>query len=110
DNTRGAASGTARGAAARLPQRFNETPAFIPARIQTPGMTIDPFGRAISQAAPISYGAASGILPFATPRGLGTMPGGIPIFKNGVVVGAIGTFFPGKTGFADEENSSLHTT
>ncbi|HKB42668.1 MAG TPA: hypothetical protein VKD72_39935, partial [Gemmataceae bacterium] len=109
DNIQGAANGTAQGDDVRLPQRFNENPAFIPARIQTPGMTIDPFGRAISQAAPISYGAASGILPFATPRGLGTMPGGIPIFKNGVVVGAIGTFFPGKTGFADEENSSLDT-
>src|SRR5207248_5803460 len=34
-------------------------------------------------------------------------PGGIPIFKNGDLVGGIGVFFPGRTGFASEENSQL---
>jgi uncharacterized protein GlcG (DUF336 family) len=109
DNIQGSQNGFAPGDDVALPARFNEDPNFIPANIKTPGLTIDPFGRAISQAPPISYGAASGLQPFATPRGLGTLPGGIPIYKNGTVVGAIGTFFPGKTGFADEENSSLDT-
>jgi uncharacterized protein GlcG (DUF336 family) len=40
-------------------------------------------------------------------RGIGTLPGGIPLYKDGVLVGGIGVFFPGTTGFATEENSSL---
>src|SRR6185295_8831927 len=40
-------------------------------------------------------------------RGIGTLPGGVPIYENGVLVGGIGVFFPGKTGFASEENSQL---
>ncbi|MBI1914806.1 MAG: hypothetical protein HYS12_08720 [Planctomycetes bacterium] len=116
DNIQGANNGLTQGDDVRLPTRFNENPGFIPTRIQTPGQTVDPFGRAISQAPPISYGTASGVLPFATGRGLGTQPGGIPIYKRDpvsgqlVVVGAIGTFFPGKTGFSTEENSALDTT
>ncbi len=120
DNVRGAANGTAQGDDIRLLERFNVNPAFIPDRIKTPGQTLDPLGRSIRLAAPISYGEASGILPHATPRGLGTQPGGIPIYKRDVgrpgatgaltLVGAIGTFFPGKTGFATEENSALDTT
>jgi uncharacterized protein GlcG (DUF336 family) len=73
--------------------RFNINPAFVPA-----GDLLPP---------PVSYGVASGLLPTAQSRGIGTLPGGIPIYKNGQVVGGIGVFFPGKTGFASEENSSL---
>lgn len=40
-------------------------------------------------------------------RGIATLPGGIPIFKNFQLVGGIGVFFPGETGFATEENSIL---
>jgi uncharacterized protein GlcG (DUF336 family) len=80
-----------------LPERFNIDPAFIPNRIP-----ID------QRLAPIdSYGVASGQNLLAQPRGMGTLPGGIPIYKNGVLVGGIGVFFPGETGFANEENSSL---
>jgi uncharacterized protein GlcG (DUF336 family) len=115
DNIRGGNNGQNQGNDIRLLERFNENPAFIPASITTPGATIDPFGRAITQSTITSYGEASGFLPGATPRGLGTLPGGIPIYKEDpnnpagpkVMVGAIGTFFPGKTGFADEENSAL---
>src|SRR5205823_6487115 len=79
-----------------LPSRFNVPLADIPADVQ-----LNPL------AAPDSYGYLSGIEPDAQPRGIGTLPGGIPIYKNGVVVGGIGVFFPGQTGYASEENSSL---
>jgi uncharacterized protein GlcG (DUF336 family) len=79
-----------------LAQRFNIDPAFVPA-----GQGLFP---------PDSYGFASGVRPGAQSRGIATLPGGIPIFKNGQVVGGIGVFFPGRTGFATEENSSLSTT
>jgi uncharacterized protein GlcG (DUF336 family) len=57
--------------------------------------------------APISFGEYSGLNPNGQSRGIGTLPGGIPLYKNGQVVGGIGVFFPGKTGFANEENSIL---
>ncbi|MBI3821147.1 MAG: heme-binding protein [Planctomycetes bacterium] len=40
-------------------------------------------------------------------RGIGTLPGGIPIYQGGILMGGIGVFFPGTTGFASEENSKL---
>lgn len=69
-------------------------PAFIP-----PGVSLP-----VTQ----SYGAASGLLETAMPRGIATLPGGVPIVKGGKVVGGIGVFFPGETGFATEENSNLN--
>ncbi|HEX3148441.1 MAG TPA: heme-binding protein [Gemmataceae bacterium] len=79
-----------------LHDRFNINPAYVPA-----GQTLF---------APVSYGVASGILPTAVNRGIATLPGGIPIVKNGAIVGGIGVFFPGKTGYATEENSKLSAT
>lgn len=76
-----------------LPARFNIDPAFIP-----PGVNLF---------APESYGFQSGLFPTAQARGIATLPGGIPIYDNGNLVGGIGVFFPGQTGFATEENSSL---
>jgi uncharacterized protein GlcG (DUF336 family) len=81
-------------------ERFNVNPADIPSAI--------PVNEQL--APPDSYGFASGLLPTAQPRGIGTLPGGIPIYKNGVVVGGIGVFFPGTTGFATAENSKLSST
>jgi uncharacterized protein GlcG (DUF336 family) len=83
----------------RLRSRFNVNPAFIP-----PGQGIN---------APESYGFVSGLLPDAQSRGIGTLPGGIPLVKkdaqgNAGIVGGVGVFFPGTTGFATEENSSLN--
>jgi uncharacterized protein GlcG (DUF336 family) len=75
-----------------LSPRFNVNPAFIPQ-----GKGLNP---------PISYGLASGLLPAARSRGIGTLPGGVPIYKDGQLVGGIGVFFPGQTGFASEENSA----
>ena len=89
-----------------LPERFNANPAFLPSDITQANQLV----------APDSYGFISGIEQNAQPRGIGTLPGGIPIYvhvnRNDpttplVEVGGIGVFFPGKTGFADEENSSL---
>jgi uncharacterized protein GlcG (DUF336 family) len=79
-----------------LSDRFNINPAFVPA-----GQTLFP---------PESYGFVSGIFPDAQSRGIATLPGGLPIYKNGTVAGGIGVFYPGKTGYATEENSSLSTT
>lgn len=79
-----------------LQGRFNINPATVP-----PGKTLR---------APESYGFQSGLFINAQARGIATLPGGIPIFKNGEVVGGIGVFFPGQTGFATEENSALSTT
>jgi uncharacterized protein GlcG (DUF336 family) len=77
-----------------LRSRFNANPAFIPAGESTPP--------------PESYGYLSGLLPDAQSRGLGTLPGGIPLYKGKTLVGGIGVFFPGTTGYATEENSSLN--
>jgi uncharacterized protein GlcG (DUF336 family) len=46
-------------------------------------------------------------VPDPQSRGIGTLPGGIPIYEYGELVGGIGVFFPGTTGYASEENSSL---
>ena len=76
------------------PARFNADPAYIP-----PGQSLS---------TPESYGFYSGLMPYAQARGIGTLPGGVPVYKGGKVVGGIGVFFPGTTGFATEENSSLN--
>jgi uncharacterized protein GlcG (DUF336 family) len=75
-------------------ERFN-----IPVKYVPPGQQIP---------APESYGFVSGLLPLAQSRGMATLPGGIPIFKGGQLVGGIGVFFPGTTGLASEENSRLN--
>jgi uncharacterized protein GlcG (DUF336 family) len=84
-----------------LINRFNINSMFIP-----PGQAIQ---------APLSYGET--ILTAAQQRnpafnhfqsrGIATLPGGIPLYEYGTLVGGIGVFFPGTTGFATEENSSL---
>ncbi|HLJ92030.1 MAG TPA: DUF4214 domain-containing protein [Gemmataceae bacterium] len=83
-----------------MPNRFNVPDQFVPA------------DKKAGLQAPESYGFVSGILPTAQARGIGTLPGGIPIYNKDAAgnfheVGGIGVFFPGTTGFADEENSSL---
>lgn len=83
-----------------LPNRFNVPDQYIPS-------SIPPDQRL---AAPVSYGVVSGLLPTAQGRGIATLPGGIPLYKDGVLVGGIGVFFPGTTGYASEENSGLSNT
>jgi len=80
--------------------RFNAHPEFIPKEILEEGLFPPP---------PDSYGFVSGLAPEASPRGIATLPGGLPIVRAGVgVVGGLGVFFPGTTGFASEENSRLN--
>ena len=68
---------------------YNIDPAFIPSGVRIP--------------IPYAYGQQSGLLPDSDNRGIGTLPGGIPLYKNGELVGGIGVFFPGTTGYADTE-------
>jgi uncharacterized protein GlcG (DUF336 family) len=80
--------------------RFNVPPQYIP-----------PGGNLV---APESYGVVTGMLPTAQSRGIATLPGGVPLYKKQpdgkfAEVGGIGVFFPGTTGFATEENSTLNT-
>ncbi len=92
-----------------LDNRFNVSNAYIPAAIQDTGTGLTP---------PESYGLASGLLPNAQARGIGTLPGGLPIQRKVAVagqakpqitqIGGIGVFYPGTTGFATEENSKLN--
>jgi uncharacterized protein GlcG (DUF336 family) len=72
-----------------LPYRFNIDPTQVPA------------GNEIY--APESYGFQSGRLPLAQSRGIATLPGGIPLYKNGMLTGGIGVFFPGPDGYATHE-------
>src|SRR5207249_574269 len=62
--------------------------------------------------APESYGVQSGLMLQAQGRGIGTLPGGIPLYKSIcdpvfktpiTLVGGIGVFFPGSDGYATHE-------
>ncbi|MFM7056606.1 MAG: heme-binding protein [Planctomycetota bacterium] len=61
---------------------------------------------------PESWGFASGLAPTQQSRGIATLPGGVPLFRDSdtdadltgdTLVGGIGVFFPGSTGTADFE-------
>ena len=63
-----------------------------------------------SIAAPESYGFVSGLAPTQQSRGIATLPGGIPLFRDtgtdgigDTLVGGIGVFFPGPDGYASFE-------
>ena len=92
-----------------LPSRFNVPVADIPASIVGSGTELTP---------PESYGFISGLEPDAQARGVGTLPGGLPIERTvqvpgrpkpqSILIGGIGVFYPGTTGYATEENSQLN--
>jgi uncharacterized protein GlcG (DUF336 family) len=80
-------------------------------RFNVPAQYIPPGAKLV---APESYGQVTGILPAAQSRGIATLPGGVPLYKKQpdgsyAEVGGIGVFFPGTTGYATEENSTLNT-
>jgi uncharacterized protein GlcG (DUF336 family) len=73
--------------------RFNLDPDFVPD------------GQGLF--APESYGVISGMLPSAQSRGIATLPGGIPLFRDtdgdqlgDKLIGGVGVFFPGQDGTA----------
>lgn len=66
--------------------------------------------------APESYGVQSGLETQAIGRGIATLPGGIPLYKNVpdpgfnspiTLVGGIGVFFPGNDGYATHEQGFI---
>ncbi len=76
--------------------RFNIDPANVPA-----GQTL---------VTPISYGTDAGIPGDSQNRGIATLPGGLPIFRDtnadgdpDTLIGGIGVFFPGEDGYATHE-------
>ncbi|HUP79810.1 MAG TPA: dockerin type I domain-containing protein [Pirellula sp.] len=82
-----------------LAWRFDANPAFIPDA-----------AKMFLQTFPESYGVQSGLLPNAQGRGIATLPGGMPLYKSGVLVGGIGVFFPGPNGYASYEQNFVHTS
>jgi uncharacterized protein GlcG (DUF336 family) len=84
-----------------LATRFNIDPAFIPSE---QGIY-----------APESYGYASGLNSLLQSRGIATLPGGIPIFRDSAdadaygdtLVGGIGVFYPGWDGYATHEQNFI---
>ncbi|MGI8977842.1 MAG: hypothetical protein ACR2FY_01310 [Pirellulaceae bacterium] len=82
-----------------LTNRFNVDGIYIPA-----GKTLE---------FPESYGVQSQRLPSAQSRGIATLPGGIPLYKivsgsaTRQLVGGIGVFFPGSTGYATFEQGFI---
>jgi uncharacterized protein GlcG (DUF336 family) len=80
-----------------LPNRFNVPNAYVNAMAP--------------MYAPESWGYVTGIVPNAQARGYGTLPGGIPLYKDDsdlvpggdTLVGGIGVFFPGPLGYATYE-------
>lgn len=96
-----------------LQNRFNANGDFVPAAAD-----------AFFNTWPESYGMASGTAPDLQSRGIATLPGGVPLYKTTVdengdavtaplgasfnLVGGIGVFFPGETGFATHEQGFVH--
>ena len=106
-----------------LNARFNINPEFIAPLVETDPQTglpvLDGGGMPIPNNTtrlltelepPESYGVTSGLNPDASARGLATMPGGIPIFRDtdgdqfgDTIVAGVGVFFPGPNGFSSHE-------
>lgn len=81
---------------------------LLPNRFNVADANINP---AAPLYAPESYGFVSNLLPNGQGRGYGTLPGGIPLYKDDsaivpggdTLVGGIGVFFPGPLGYATFE-------
>lgn len=96
-----------------LANRFNIDPANVPIDTDGDGMADNPdvdmngIADSLRISAPESYGFVSGRFPTAQARGIATLPGGVPIYRdtNGdgigdTIIGGIGVFFPGDDGTA----------
>ena len=96
-----------------LRNRFNIDTAFVPldtdgdGYADNPDVDNDNLADSLRLNAPDSYGFVSGVFPSAQARGIATLPGGVPFFRDtdgdGVgetLIGGIGVFFPGTDGTA----------
>lgn len=96
-----------------LRNRFNIDTDFVPldtdgdGYADNPDMNNDMLADSLRLSAPESYGFVSGVFPSAQARGIATLPGGVPLFRdtdgNGqgeTLIGGIGVFFPGTDGTA----------
>jgi len=96
-----------------LRNRFNIDTAFVPLDTDGDGYADNPdvdmngMADSLRLNAPESYGFVSGVFPSAQARGIATLPGGVPFFRdtNGdgtgdTLIGGIGVFFPGTDGTA----------
>jgi len=97
-----------------LESRFNADGSFVPAAAD-----------AFFETWPESYGSVSGTAVNLQARGIATLPGGVPIYKTTVnavgapvtapgatinLVGGIGVFFPGESGYATHEQGFVHSS
>lgn len=96
-----------------LTNRFNIDTAHVPLDTDgdgfadNPDVNMDGLADSLRLSAPESYGFVSGVFPAAQARGIATLPGGVPLFRdtNGdgvgeTLIGGIGVFFPGTDGTA----------
>ncbi|MBC8290152.1 MAG: matrixin family metalloprotease, partial [Planctomycetes bacterium] len=93
-----------------LTNRFNVDPAFVPADTDGNGSIDNVVPGELRIGTPDSYGFQSGVYPNAQARGIATLPGGVPLYRdtNGdtvgeTLIGGIGVFFPGENGTAEFE-------
>ncbi|MFM2013217.1 MAG: hypothetical protein RLZZ396_2001, partial [Planctomycetota bacterium] len=92
-----------------LSNRFNVNPAFVANKAQD-----------YMKLFPESYGLQSGMFTTAQSRGIATLPGGVPLYRQvdidptdkvklfPVLVGGVGVFFPGDDGYATFEQGFEH--
>ena len=94
-----------------LTNRFDIDPAFVPTDTDGDPLTIDNnVPGQLRIGTPDSWGFVSGVYPEAQARGIATLPGGVPLYRdtNGdgvgeTLIGGIGVFFPGENGTAEFE-------
>lgn len=93
-----------------LTNRFDIDGAFVPADTDGDGSIDNNVPGELRIGTPDSWGFVSGVYPEAQARGIATLPGGVPLFRdtNGdtvgeTLIGGIGVFFPGENGTAEFE-------
>lgn len=87
---------------------------FLTSRFDVDLTQVPADAQSFMQLFPESYGTQSGVFVNSQSRGIATLPGGIPLYKNGSqglkLVGGIGVFFPGTDGYATFEQGFQHAS